>query len=229
MVNKKIAIIPARGGSKRLPKKNILEFNGEPMISWTIKAAIEANLFDHVIVSTDSEEIAEISRSFGAEVPFLRTIAHDDISPVSEATISALQQMELVSGIQFQTVTQLMPNCPLRSSTSIIEQMNAFGHTGNCSVLSGFSYGMSNPWWAHKHYDDGSSAPLFESALKERSQDLPQLICPSGATWISSKVKLLKHRTFYSPNYRFFHLDWKEAIDIDDAQDLELALVASKL
>lgn len=67
-----IAIIPARGGSKRLPGKNIKDLAGKPLIAWTIEAAIQSNIFDHVFVSTDSEEIANISREYGAEVPFLR-------------------------------------------------------------------------------------------------------------------------------------------------------------
>src|SRR5690606_22090036 len=91
---KKIAIIPARGGSKRLPKKNILDFKGKPMIAWTIEAAISSELFDKVIVSTDTEEIKEISIQYGAEVPFLRQNTGDDFSPVSLATIEALNQAE---------------------------------------------------------------------------------------------------------------------------------------
>ena len=78
-----IAIIPARGGSKRIPKKNIIDFNGKPMIAWTIKAALESKLFSKVLVSTDSEEIAEISQKYGADVPFLRRSFSDDITPVS--------------------------------------------------------------------------------------------------------------------------------------------------
>ena len=90
----RIAIIPARGGSKRMPHKNIIDFFGQPMISRTIRAANESGCFDRVLVSTDDPTIAEISRSCGAEVPFLRMDKADDISPVSEATLSALAQAE---------------------------------------------------------------------------------------------------------------------------------------
>ena len=92
MVKRRIAIIPARGGSKRIPKKNITDFNGLPMIAWTIKAAEESKLFDRILVSTDDSTIAEVAINFGAEVPFLRTDCCDDYSTVSEATTFALQQ-----------------------------------------------------------------------------------------------------------------------------------------
>ena len=90
----RIAIIPARGGSKRIPLKNIIPFQGRPMISWSISAALDTGLFDRVLVSTEDEEIAAIGRSAGAEVPFLRRGHFDDHTPVSLATLTALEQAE---------------------------------------------------------------------------------------------------------------------------------------
>jgi CMP-N-acetylneuraminic acid synthetase len=91
---KHIAIILARGGSKRLPRKNILDFHGKPLLAWTVEAALHSGKFDRVLVSTDDREIADIARSFGAEVPFLRKIAAGDHASSSEATLAALQQAE---------------------------------------------------------------------------------------------------------------------------------------
>ena len=91
---KNLAVIPARGGSKRIPKKNNIDFMGKPLMAWTIEAAIESELFDRIILSTDDEEFAETGRRFGLEVDFLRASKNDDISPVSEATISAIEQTE---------------------------------------------------------------------------------------------------------------------------------------
>ena len=93
-MKKNISIIPARGGSKRIPGKNILDFNGRPMIAWTIDAALKSGIFDKVLVSTDSEEIAAVSRNLGASVPFLRQGSADDNSPSSEATLTSLIQAE---------------------------------------------------------------------------------------------------------------------------------------
>lgn len=95
LVNKKIiAVIPARGGSKRIPKKNIVNLNGKPMIAWTIEAALKSKYIDEVLVSTDDEEIAEIGKDYGAKVPFLRNANADDHSPISLATVRALKQWE---------------------------------------------------------------------------------------------------------------------------------------
>jgi N-acylneuraminate cytidylyltransferase len=223
MVEKNIAIIPARGGSKRIPKKNIIDFNGKPMIAWTIETALKTDLFEKVIVSTDSEEIAEISRECGAEVPFLREKTADDVSPVSLATLEALEQSEKYYEIDFDNVVQLMANTPLRTDMDIINMFDYF-KINNCeSVLSCFKYGWMNPWWAFEKDKEGIATKKFPEALKKRSQDLPDLYCPTGAIWISKCEVLKKHRNFYSPNHRFFEINWKSAVDIDDYNDLVFA------
>ncbi len=231
MVEKRLAIIPARGGSKRLPGKNIMDFQGKPMIAWTIEAALETNLFDEVLVSTDDNEIAEISIHYGAIVPFLREEHADDYSTVSQATCAALYQMEKYSGREYQIIVQLMANCPLRSASSIRHQCDAFEKSNKSnSLLSGIKYGMFNPWWAHKKSETGKYERIFEGMkVNTRSQDLPELICPTGATWISSRAKLTSFKSFYSEGYEFFELNWREGVDIDDQADLELAKVAFQL
>jgi len=227
MKNKRIAIIPARSGSKRIPNKNIVDFYGKPMIYWTIQAAISSNLFDEILVSTDCEEIAKLSKSFGANVPFLRDQYYDDVSAVSEATIYALQQIEKYNNTKYDTIVQLMPNCPLRSRQTIIKLIKSFEKSNHNSMLSGFYYGMSNPWWAHKVNEDGSFEKVFNDDIYfNRSQDLPQLICPSGAIWISKRDALIKYNSFYSKDYKLFVLDKIEAVDIDDYEDLKFAQVA---
>ena len=231
LVNKRIAIIPARGGSKRIPKKNIIDFFGKPMISWTIESALETNLFDKVIVSTDNEEIAEISRSFGAEVPFLRNKYMDDFSPVSLATLSTLEQYYEYSGKSYDTVIQLMPNCPLRSGKDIKSQLDFFyKKQEKFSVLSGFNYGMFNPWWAHFLDENNNYKQIFKDfSTSKRSQDLDPLVCPSGATWISSVNNLKKFKSFYSNDYTFYKSDWYKLVDIDSYEDLILAKAAHKI
>ena len=224
----KIGIILAKSFSKRLPNKNFKTFNGKPMIAWTIEAALDSKLFDLVLVSTDCEEIARVSRAFGAAVPFLRRNYADDFSTVSEATLSALEQLKDYNGKSYETVVQLMANCPLRSSNSIRTQVMAFESDENrYSLLSGFEYGMFNPWWAHEKKGDGCFQKVFTNIkTNTRSQDLPELICPSGATWISRYKQLLDYGTFYSNDYRFHQLSWLEGVDIDDENDLILAKAA---
>lgn len=218
-----IAIIPARGGSKRIPKKNIIDFCGKPMIAWTIEAAIKSNIFDSILVSTDDEQIAQISINHGAEVPFLRNDGYDDFTPISQATSIALSQMEEFKNTDYDVVVQLMANCPLRGSKIICNIYEEFLKQSELSILSCFPYGMFNPWWAHQITDANTAIPIFEDDLRNRrSQDQPQVFCPTGAVWISNTESLKATKTFYSKNYRFFPISYLEAIDIDNYEDLTL-------
>ena len=219
-----IAIIPARGGSKRLPGKNILDFCGKPMIAWTIEAAIHSGSFDRILVSTDDEMIAQIARDYGAEAPFLRATAADDISPISAATLVALEQAESHWGQQFNTVVQLMANCPIRGSKEIFEAMHAFKESGSRFQISCFPFGWMNPWWAAKLDETGRPEALFPGAMVARSQDLAKLYCPTGAIWIADAAALKCEKTFYGKGHRYQPMHWSSAVDIDDPEDLEMAL-----
>lgn len=220
---KHIAIILARGGSKRLPRKNILDFHGKPLIAWSIEAALQSSQYDHVLVSTDDPEIAEIARSFGAAVPFLRDSAADDITPSSEATLAALRQAEQHWGEQFDIVSQLMANCPLRDAEDITAAVQNFIDKGAESQICSFRFGWMNPWWAAKLDAHGNPEYLFPEARVARSQDLPPLYCTSGAIWIARGPTLKSAKTFYVPTHILHSLSWISAMDIDDAEDLEMA------
>ena len=219
-----LAVIPARGGSKRILKKNIRPFNGKAMIEWTIEAALDVGIFEDILVSTDCPTTAKISRAAGALVPFFRQEALDDYSPASLATLHALMQMEEYTGKQYDVIVQLMPNCPLRNAEDIASQVaDFFSDETRNSCISAFSYGMFNPWWAHKTNEQGEWKPLFSEQLKgNRSQDLPKLLCPSGAIWISTRERLIAEKTYYSSGYRFLEMHWMRAVDIDDEQDMDL-------
>ncbi len=219
----RIAIILARGGSKRLPRKNILDFHGKPMLAWSILAAIESQMYSRVLVSTDDEEIAAIARDYGAEVPFLRESAADDMATSSEATLAALTQAEAFWGERYGSVSQLMANCPLRNSNDIRVAVQSFDRRGVASQLSCFRYGWMNPWWALRLDTDGRAAPLFPDALQQRSQDLPELFCPSGAIWICRAEALKQHRTFQIEDRAYLPMHWIAAMDIDDEDDLAMA------
>lgn len=220
---KQIAIILARGGSKRLPKKNILDFHGKPMLAWTVEAALQSGQFDHVLLSTDDQDIADIGRSFGAQVPFLRSTAQDDMASSSEATLAALNQAEEFWGHQFDVVTQLMANCPLRDAEDIKSASNTFTSNEATSQISCFRFGWMNPWWAAKLDEHGTPDYLFPEARLSRSQDLSPLYCPSGAIWIARAQDLKIERSFYTPKHTFHPLSWMSAMDIDDAEDMEMA------
>lgn len=223
MVNRRIAIIPARAGSKRIPEKNIMDFCGKPMIAWTIQAATQSGLFDRVLVSTDDPNIAKVSKAWGAEVPFLRLDCADDVTPVSEATASALQQAINYWQEDYVSVTQLMANCPIRTAPDINDAVTQFEAQDRIFQISCFKYGWMNPWWAVTLDSCGRPQRLFPEAASQRSQDLPELYCPTGAIWIAKTRALLLEKTFYGSGHVFEPLSWESAIDIDDYEDLSFA------
>lgn len=218
---KVIAVIPARGGSKRIPDKNIVDFNGKPLIAWTIDAAKESGLFEKIIVSTDSKEIAEVSKKYGAEVPFLRDMAADDHSPVSEATLRSLLQLEEI-GENYAEVVQLFAVCPLRSARDIVDSYKFFKERKASFVLSCFKYVWMNPWWAISLNEKNEPHWIMQDT-KKRSQDLPDLYSPTGAIWIAKIENLKRDKTFYGEGHIFWEMDWKRAVDIDNYEDIELA------
>jgi CMP-N-acetylneuraminic acid synthetase len=218
-----IAVIPARGGSKRIPKKNIVDFHGRPMIGWTIEAAQRTGRFSNIIVSTDDLEIAAVAEKFGAAVPFLRARHADDVAPVSLATLEALAQVKEHLHEEYDVVVQLMANCPLRNEEHIEAALDSFHRRDASSQLSCFKFGWMNPWWAVTLADDGRPTPLFPDAYSSGSQHLPPLYCPSGAIWIAKVPHLLEHRTFHSPDRTFWPMSWQAAMDIDDHDDLRMA------
>lgn len=223
-----LAVIPARGGSKRISGKNVRLLRGRPLIAYTIEAALESNLFALVAVSTDSPEIAEIARAHGAEVPFLRepTLA-DDITPVSAATVDALERLApravTTQGTAYSCVCQLMPNCPLRTGADIIASHRQFVESGAEVQLSVVRYGWQNPWWAMRRTADLTLEPLFPEQMTQRSQDLPEVFCPTGAVWWAKVEVLRTHGTFHIPAKTGWEIPWVRGLDIDTEDDWLLA------
>ena len=224
-----VAIIPCRGGSKRVPGKNIRPLNGKPLIAYAIESAIKSAIFDTVIVSTDSEEIAEIALAHGAEIPFIRgKDLADDFSPVSAATIDALKRTD-PDGTLYQNVAQLMANCPLRNTDDILVSYKQFIESSADSQISVTEYGWLNPWWAMTSDEHNILSPVFKERMGVRSQDLPRLVCPTGAIWWAKASALLAHGTFYAPKYSGWSMPWERAVDIDTEEDWKMAEVLFSL
>ena len=218
-----IAVIPARGGSKRVPGKNIRPLLGQPAIAYTIRAALESGVFDQVVVSTDSEEIARIARDHGAEVPFVREAAlADDHTPVSAATVDALERLD-PRGERYSRVAQLMANCPLRNADDVRESYRQFGDTGAPAQLSVMRFGWQNPWWAMQRGDDFVLDPLFADRVTAPSQSLPELYCPTGAIWWARAEVLVEARTFHVEGRTGWEISWQHGMDIDTEDDWAMA------
>lgn len=224
-----VAIIPARGGSRRIPRKNIVDFHGKPLIAWSIEAAVKSGCFEHVLISTDDPEIAEVATKFGAIAPFLRQTAGDDHSPVSLATIATLGQYAAWRGRPAKTVTQLLPTCPLRTADHVRSSVRSFAASGSKFQLSCTDYGPTTPWWAIEIGPDGKPRALFPEAMTKRSQDLAPVFCPSGAIWIADVAALQAAQTFYGPGHIFWPMEWRAGIDIDTPDDLDLARALATL
>jgi N-acylneuraminate cytidylyltransferase len=224
-----LAVIPARGGSKRLPNKNVRELAGRPLIAHTIEAALGSGLFERVIVSTDSEEIAAAAESCGAEVPFRRSAAlADDHVPVSAATADALDRVDPDG--RYQAVAQLMATCPLRTAGDVHASFSAFLAGGADSQLSVTRFGWQNPWWAFRRSEDGVLQPLFPHQATARGQDLPPLFSATGAIWWARANVIRRARTYHVPGRTGWEIPWPRGVDIDTEEDWAMAaqLLASQ-
>ena len=218
-----LAVVPARGGSRRVPRKNVRMLQGRPALAYTVDAALDSGLFARVVVSTDDPEIAMIAEACGAEVPFLRPPAlADDVTPVSAATADALDRLD-PDGTRFDAVAQLMASCPLRVAADVRASHAAFVASGAGAQLSVAPFAVQTPWWAMRRAEDGTLAPLFPDMVVQRSQDLPPLVCPTGAVWWARADVLRRARTFHVPGRTGWALPWDRALDIDTEEDWRMA------
>jgi CMP-N-acetylneuraminic acid synthetase len=223
MADRCLAVIPARGGSKRVPGKNIRALLGEPAIAYTIRAAVDSGLFERVVVSTDSAAIAAVALENGADVPFVRQASlADDETPVSAVTVDALERLD-PDGAEFGFIAQLMPNCPLRTAADVRDSHAQFERTAAPSQLSVTRFGWQNPWWAMRRAPDMALEPLFVHEVTRRSQDLPELFCPTGVIWWATAGTLRTARTFHVPGRTGWEIPWQRAVDIDTEDDWQMA------
>ncbi|MCM8900481.1 acylneuraminate cytidylyltransferase family protein [Caldicoprobacter algeriensis] len=218
--NKKIvAIIPARGGSKGIKRKNIRILNGKPLISYTIEQALKSKYIDRVIVSTEDLEIAEISKSFGAEVPFLRPqeLAQDD-TPGIEPIIHAVNYLNSEEKYSFEYVMCLQCTCPLRKVEDIdnsIEEINA----KNADSLVSVCESEVNPYWM-KVIEDGKLVDFIKTNIAYvRRQDLPKVYRLNGAIYLARAEIILNRKTWYTDNTIPYIMDRISSVDIDDEMD----------
>jgi CMP-N,N'-diacetyllegionaminic acid synthase len=180
MTEKKIvAVIPARGGSQSIPKKNIKMFEGKPLIAWTIECALEARGIDRIIVSTDSEEIAKISSAYGAEVPFLRPaeISTAD-TPIEPVMAHAFEWLVSNENYQPDALVLLFTTCPIRETRHIEEALALFYQTQADSVISvNESPAHYTPYWTLVRKPEGSVSYFSGQDIRKgysRRQDFPQ-------------------------------------------------------
>jgi pseudaminic acid cytidylyltransferase len=224
---RRIAIIPARGGSKRIPFKNIKEFAGKPIIAYSIEAALESNLFDVVMVSTDDTDIAKVAISFGASVPFLRSSSNaNDHATLIEVLIEVIDKYELLNE-KFDEVCCLLATAPFLDFKMIISG-NEFLVKGKFdSVFPVVKY--SYPIQRALRMNDGKIEMIWPKNLKKRSQDLPTSFHDAGMFYWSKTKSILRKKSLWTNNTGSVTISEHLAHDIDTIEDWKLAELKYKL
>ena len=218
-----IAIIPARGGSKGLPKKNIKELDGKPLIAYTIEVAEQSRIFDRIIVSTDDKEIAEVAKKYGAEVPFIRPAElATDSADAMDVVIHALKWFKN-KGEDFDYVMKLQPTSPLRTEQDIINSMDLIIQKDGDSIIS-VSECEHHPFWSNTLGLDLKMNHFINKEIrKKKRQKLPIYYRLNGAIFLSKTDKLITTKEWYGENSYGYIMDSKRAIDIDSEFDFDIA------
>lgn len=213
-----IAIIPARGGSKGIPRKNVKELCGKPLISYIIETALNVKEIDRVIVSTEDAEIAEIAKKSGAEIPFMRPeeLARDETPtlPVLQHTINYLEKKE---NYEPNVVVLLYATSPLLSKERISEGIKILKYRDFDSVISVVE--DKGHYWIEK---EGKYERLYPKALENRQLTKP-LFKENGAIYISKRDLIVKENAIVGGKIGFLVMKQKESVDIDEPLDFEIA------
>lgn len=222
---KVLGLIPARGGSKGLPKKNILALGGKPLIAWTIGQALASKYLDAVVVSTDSKEIARIATKYGALTPFIRPekLATDSASSM-EVVYHALDFLA-GQGQKYDYVALLEPTSPLRKSNDLDNAIKTLIDAKNKadSLISLGQIALEHPIYAKKITKNKYIRPYFETEAKySRRQDLPIAYFPYGVIYLSKVSSLRNTNTFYQKRTIAYFIERWQNFEIDDEIDLML-------
>ncbi|MCV9962229.1 pseudaminic acid cytidylyltransferase [Pararhizobium sp. BT-229] len=219
-----IAIIPARGGSKRIPRKNIKLFGGRPMIAWPIRAALSSKLFDHVIVSTDDDEIAEVAEASGASVPFRRPAEFaNDHSPARDAINDTIAQAEAFYG------KPVVSACCIYATSPLIEAGDLIAARALLDEKPVANFVFAAATYPHPvqraMVRDGALgvSMLHPEHIKTRSQDLPEAFHDAGQFYWGWRDAFMDRHPMFSPQSRPYLLPRSRVQDIDTPEDWEFA------
>lgn len=217
------AIIPARGGSKGLPRKNVLPLLGVPLIGYTIEAAKKSKYIRRTIVSTDDKEIAEVSLKYGAEVPFIRPkeLAGDNTS-TNDVIEHVLNVLEKEDGKLPDIICLLQCTSPLRTVSDIDNTIEKMLETNSDSAVAVCEV-ESNPYWTNIFKGEKLEYFLEEGKNITRRQDLPKIYEINGAVYVARVKSFLKYKTLETPNMTGYIMEKEKSIDIDTLIDFKMA------
>ena len=226
MKPKILALIPARGGSKGIKKKNIKLLFGKPLIAWTIDQAKKSEYLNKIIVTTEDEEIGEISRSWGADIIKRPKELAKDESPTIDAIFHTLEVLKS-ENYNPDIIILLQPTSPLRTTKDIDNAMELFLNT-NCESVVSVCELKHSPYWCFE-IEKGYLKSLFgDEYLRRRRQDLENVYMPNGAMYISTPENLRKYKGFYCLRTIPYIMPPERGIDIDNEVDFMLAELLTK-
>ncbi|MFA6552487.1 MAG: pseudaminic acid cytidylyltransferase [Candidatus Paceibacterota bacterium] len=218
---KTLAMIPARGGSKRIPRKNIKNFLGEPIIKYSIEAAKGAGIFDEIMVSTDDEEISRIAKSFGASVPFLRAKENSgDFSKTADVALEVLSEYKK-RGIYFDRFACIYPAAPFIKPEDLKGAMEKMEEAKADSVAAIVRFGR--PIERAFRLEKGFMRMIHPSNISKRSQDFPPAYCDAGQFYCLKTDHFLKKKEFFTKKTVGFEMPESRVQDIDNLEDWRLA------
>jgi CMP-N-acetylneuraminic acid synthetase len=224
---KSICVIPARGGSKRIPKKNILKLNGIPLISYTIRAAIKSNQFDAIFVSTENEEIKSISLSEGVKVDDRPLhMAGDRVTKI-EVIKEFLERHHNLN--ENDIITALLPTCPFRTQNHINEAFKLFKENSHTPFLVGVTEYEFPIQLALKKTESETMSMVFKDGYNTtRSQNIEKRYHPNGAMYIARIGAFLKKNTFFNSKILTYEMEAIHSYDIDYPYQFDIAEILAK-
>lgn len=221
---RRIAIIPARGGSKRIPQKNIKNFCGKPIIEYPIKALNESKLFDKIHVSTDNERIADLVRSLDLDIDFYRpNELSDDQTPIMPVIKYVIEEYKKRKEV-FDEIWIVLPCSPMIKSADLLQASFMFKKTDNSKSLMAVAEYAVPIEWAYEINENGVLSPINKGSFAIRSQDIKKKFYDAGMFYIHSKSTIAKvHSGGSDENIMPFIIPKARAIDIDSHEDWDLA------
>jgi CMP-N,N'-diacetyllegionaminic acid synthase len=218
-----LALITARGGSAGLPKKNVLSLAGKPVIAWTISAALQSPSISQVVVSTDDDQIAQVSREWGAEVPFIRPteLAQDD-SPHMSVVDHAIRWLEVNQNVKPEYVMLLQPTSPLRTIEDI-EAATQLAQEKEADSVVSVSLTHHHPYLIKQISEDGTMSNFMSATQSDlRRQVLPPAYFLNGAIYLARREVLLNEQTFHPVGTFPYVMPPERSLQIDDPWDFHL-------
>ncbi len=215
-----LAIIPARGGSKRLPRKNCLPFLGKPLFVWSCEAAQQSGCFDHILVSTEDAEIAALARAYGFAVDNRPPELATDQAGTTDICLELLERLAR-QGDVYDVIALLYPTAPLRNADDIRSMMRLVTREDTDFVHAVTSF-EGNPYQVLYQDAKGYLAPAWPLLVQKKSQELPRPFRGNGSTYIAKTNALKQAGTFYGARLRGYQMDRLRSADIDTHEDFDM-------